>query len=357
MLLAPIVYLVYVLSSVLMAFYAERKLSAFFQDRLGPMEVGKFGLLQAVADVLKLMQKRNSMVAGADRVLFWAAPVFVFLAVFAGFLAVPLWAGGSVGGGSAGIFVVLGLVALDVAAIWAAGWASNSKFSLLGAMRAINQMLSYEVPLGLSILAVVVFAGTLDLEIIGNLQASDLGQVWWLGRADGFDMAGAGGGLLSWNIVQAPWLIPAFVLYYISALAECNRAPFDLPEGESEIIGGFHTEYSGFGFALFFLAEYALMALVATVGSILFLGGWHSPLPNVGPVALYDFTSGTIAWQLFWIVIKVWLWLASMVWLRWTLPRLRMDQLMTLGWKVLTPIGLVLVLTSILVRAWAEGLL
>ncbi len=349
-LLPPVAALAFMLGSVLVTFYAERKVSAFMQDRLGPMQQGPYGVLQALADIGKLAQKGWAMPAGADGLLFAAAPLVVFGAVFAGFAVVPLVPGAPPAAVGAGLFYLLAVVSLDAAGVWMAGWASFSKYPILGAMRAVGQLLSYEVPLGLCVLCVVCWAGTADLAAIAQAQAPGAaGPVWLLGsEALGIDVR-AVGGFLAWNVVQVPWFAPLFAIYYLCTLAECNRAPFDLPEGESELVGGFHTEYSGFGFAVFFLAEYALMVLVCVVGVYLFLGGGASPLPNLGPVALADYTNGPF-WGLAWLTGKTWLLLASHVWVRWTLPRLRIDQLMHLSWKVLTPATLVALLATLLSR-------
>ena len=348
--LLPIFYLAFVLGTVLLSFYGERKLAAFFQDRLGPMEAGRYGLLQAAADILKLMQKAPSKVLGADGLLFAAAPVLVLLAVFSGFAAVPLWPGADTGLLPLGVFFILAVIALEVLGIWIAGYASASKFSMLGAMRALGQMVSYEVPLGLSALAIVVWVGSADLTEI-HLSQVYLGEpIWFMGVKNGWDV-GPLEGIFTWHIFQGVWAFPLLLVFYISALAECNRAPFDLPEGESEIIGGFHTEYSGFQFAIFFLAEYAMMTLVSLLAAFLFLGGWQSPLPNIGPVALSEWTS-TGLWGFGWLALKVWMLIFTQIWLRWTLPRLRMDQLMALGWKVLTPIALVCLLLVMVNRYW-----
>lgn len=314
------------------------------------MQQGPYGVLQAVADIGKLVQKGRNMLAGADGLLFFLAPVLVFAAVFAGFAAVPIWPGLAPAWTGAGVFYLLAVISLDVAGIWMAGWASFSKYPLLGAMRAVGQLLSYEVPLGLCVLCVVIWAGTADIATLSALQGLQEVPVFLFGSERlGVDV-GAVGGFLTWNVVQVPWFLPLFVIYYLCTLAECNRAPFDLPEGESELVGGFHTEYSGFGFSIFFLAEYALMVLISLLGVFLFLGGWNTPLPNLGPLALAEWTSADHSlWAVGWLTLKVWLLLFSHVWIRWTLPRLRIDQLMHLGWKVLTPAALLMLLATL---AW-----
>jgi NADH-quinone oxidoreductase subunit H len=206
---------------------------------------------------------------------------------------------------------------------------------LLGAVRSVAQMVSYEIPIGFAIISAVMISQTLDLQLINYNQGI-------LAKQDilflGFINVNQIGGILAWNIFQAPHLLVAYVIYFIASLAECNRAPFDLPEAESELIGGFHTEYTGLRFAFIFLAEYAMMFLVAMLGVTLFLGGWNTPFPNFGSFKLAEYTTG-IFWGIFWVMGKCLLVVAAQMWIRWTLPRLRVDQLMTLCWKVLTPLA------------------
>jgi NADH-quinone oxidoreductase subunit H len=349
--LAPVWVLGFVLSLVLICFYADRKVSAFMQDRMGPTERGPYGIFQPVADLIKLLGKGEAKIAGSDDILYKAAPLVLFGAVFIGFAVVPipgLWVGAT---GSAGLLFLLAAVSLDAVGVWMAGWGSFSKFSLLGALRGVAQLISYEVPLGLAVLAVVVWNGTLTISEIASAQSGlSTEAVPLLGLhalGDGRTL----GGIFCWNIVQAPWLVVSLGVFYIASLAECNRAPFDLPEGESELVAGFHTEYSGFRFALFFLAEYALMVLVCLLTSYLFLGGGNSPLPNIGSWKLGDSTSSNDLWLLFWLSGKLLILLFTHVWLRWTLPRLRGDQLMKLGWKQLTPVALGALLVTIVMKA------
>ena len=354
-LLIAAAYFAVALGLVLVVFYTERKFAAFVQDRLGPMEVGKYGVLQPVADLLKLLQKEDIIPAKADRILFMIAPLLIFPAIFAGFSVVPLWPGFQASSMEVGVFFLLAIISLDVLGLLMAGWASNSKFSLLGAMRAVAQIISYEIPLGLCVLCVAMLSQSLDLQEIALQQGiySNSPNYLFGIKAWGIDVS-AVGGILSWNIVRMPLFFIVYVVFYITSLAECNRAPFDIPEGESEIIGGFHTEYSGFRFATFFLAEYSMMVLVAFVGVILFLGAWNTPLSNIGTFALADWTSGApgtlygTLTGLFWIVLKTILVTSLQVIMRWTYPRLRVDQLMYLCWKVLTPLMLLmLVLTGL----------
>ena len=337
----------------ILAVYAERKISAFIQDRLGPMEVGYYGLTQTIADLLKLIQKEDITPANADRNLFKFAPIMLFMVIFAGFAVFPLSSGLSGSATQTGVFLLLAIVSLDILAILMAGWASNNKYSLLGAMRSVAQIISYEVPLGLSILCVILITQTLDLQEISFQQG-----IFWDEKNYLFGIKALGvevgevGGFLTWNIFRNPFLLIVFVIYFIASLAESNRAPFDLPEAESELIAGFHTEYSGFRWAVVMLSEYAMMLLVSILGVILFLGSWNTPLPNIWIIKLADWTSGTVGewsgnlWGAFWLLSKSYFLIFIQMWLRWTLPRLRVDQLMHLSWKILTPFCLILLLIS-----------
>lgn len=333
------------------AIYGERKVSAFIQDRLGPMEVGYYGLAQSVADMLKLMQKEDIVPAKADSFLFRIAPLIIFTAVFAGFAVIPLspiWAGASV---STGIFFLLAIISLDVIGIITAGWSSNNKYSMLGTFRSAAQIISYEVPLGLSVLCVCMVCQTLDLQEISLQQGLySTERVHLFGVSSlGIDVTSAGG-FLSWNIFRMPLLLPVWVIFFIATLAECNRAPFDLPEAESELVAGFQTEYSGFRWAVIMLGEYAMMLLVSILGAVLFFGSWNSPLPDIGAVKLGTWTSGSPGtvwaslWGVFWLLSKSLFFVVVQMWIRWTYPRLRVDQLMSLSWKYLTPAALILVI-------------
>jgi len=319
----------------LFAVYSERKIAGFVQDRLGPMETGKHGALQTVADILKLIQKEFITPAAADKILFVAAPVVIFIAVFLGFAVMP-WAPGLAPSAlNLGLFYVIAIISVDAIGLLMAGWGSNNKFSLLGSMRAVAQIVSYEIPSGLALISAVMITQTLNMqEIVVNQGIASEEALRFLGL---WDVSGIGG-LLAWNVFQAPHLLIAYVIFFIASLAECNRAPFDIPEAESELVGGFHTEYGGLRFAFVFLAEYALMFLVAMIGVVVFLGGWNTPLPNIGAVRLADWTTGWV-WGIFWTLSKTLLIVGIQMWIRWTLPRLRADQLMSLCWKVLTPLA------------------
>ncbi|MFT4033495.1 MAG: NADH-quinone oxidoreductase subunit H [Siphonobacter sp.] len=353
MLPALLICLALTLASVVVGVYAERKLSGFIQDRLGPMEVGPYGLLQLFADLLKLLQKEDIVPKLADRRLFLVAPCLIFIAIFMGFAVIPLgpdWLGSAT---SIGVFWLMAIVSLDVLGILMAGWSSNNKYSLLGAIRSVAQIVSYEVPLGLVVLCVAMICQSLDLQEISFQQGIYAAEpVYFFGiKSWGLDVT-ANGGFLTWNLFRMPLFFIAFIIYFIASLAECNRAPFDLPEAESELVGGFHTEYSGFRWALVFLSEYAMMLLVSMLGVILFLGSWNTPLPNLGLVRLADWTSGApgTLWGnlsgIAWLLMKSALLMFVQIWVRWTYPRLRVDQLMYLGWKVLTPAALLLVVIS-----------
>ena len=342
---------------VVVGVYAERKVSAFIQDRLGPMEVGKWGLLQLLADLLKLLQKEDIVPRAADRRLFLLAPAVIFASVFAAYAVLPLTPDLQGSGAAVGIFYLMAVLSFDVIGILMAGWASNNKYSLFGAIRSVAQIVSYEIPLGLTILCAVMIGQTLNLQELSFQQgvySSTTNYLFGL-KATGIDVTDWGG-VFTWNIVRNPFLLPAYVIFFICTLAESNRAPFDLPEGESEIVSGFQTEYSGMRWALLFLSEYAMMLLVSLLGAILFLGSWNTPLPNIGPVRLADWTSGEpgTAWGnitgAFWLISKGLLVVLVQMWVRWTLPRVRLDKMMYLCWKLLTPVSLGLFLLSAIWR-------
>jgi NADH-quinone oxidoreductase subunit H len=330
--------------------YAERKISAFMQDRLGPMEVGYYGILQTVADLLKLLQKEDIVPAGASHVLFKIAPIIIFIAVFLGFSVVPLsatWPGAAVG---PGLLFLLAIISLDVLGILIAGWSSANKYSTLGSFRSIAQIISYEIPLVLCALCVAMFCQSLDLQEI-SLQQGQLSNApkYFLGTS--LPWATEMSGLLAWNIFQMPILLPAWIIFFIASLAESNRAPFDLPEAESEIVAGFHTEYSGFRWAILMLAEYGMMLLLSMLSVVLFFGSWNTPLPNIGTWNAADMTTGPV-WGVFWITTKTLFFIVVQIWVRWTYPRVRIDQLMNIGWKYLTPASIILIIITGLWKLW-----
>ncbi|QNL52118.1 NADH-quinone oxidoreductase subunit NuoH [Olivibacter sp. SDN3] len=340
--LVAIVLFAFLASFTLFAVYAERKIAGFVQDRLGPMETGKFGSLQTIADILKLLQKEFISPANADKILFAAAPVIVFVAVYLGFAAMP-WAPSLAPAAlNLGLFYVIAIISVEAIGVLMAGWGSNNKFSLLGSLRAVAQIVSYEIPAGIALIAAVMVTQTLNMqEITINQGILSNQEIWFIGMWDVSEI----GGFLAWNIFQAPHLILAYIIYFIASLAECNRAPFDIPEAESELVSGYHTEYGGLRFAFFFLAEYCMMFLVSMIGVVLFLGGWNTPLPNIGSFEFAKWTTG-MGWGVFWILTKTLLIVGVQILIRWTLPRLRVDQLMNLCWKVLTPLAFLCMVIS-----------
>ena len=286
---------------------AERKVAARFQNRTGPMRVGPWGVLQTLADGVKLIFKEDFIPPQGDKLLFLLAPYIIFACSFAVFAAIPFSEGILVSDFNIGIFYIMAISSVIVMGVIMAGWSSNSKWSLLGSLRSAAQIVSYEIPLGLSILTVVMLVESLSMQEIVASQSS---------------------GVFSWLIFRTPFAFIAFFIFFISSIAEVNRTPFDLPEAESEIVAGFHTEYSGMRFALFFIAEYANMFAVSAIAVTLFLGGWEGVLPG------YDILGGFPGF-----VIKTMALVFLMMWLRWTLPRLRVDQLMNLCWKYFIPIA------------------
>lgn len=362
-------FLPFLLIYTVLVVYAERKVSAFIQDRYGPMETGYYGIIQTVADLLKLLQKEDIIPTAADRRLFLLGPLVIFVSIFTGYALMPLSPGWSGSGAGSGVFMLLAIISVDVMGILMAGWGSNSKFALYGSMRAIAQIISYEVPMGLSVLGVAVICQTLDLQEISWQQgtwvaehsAGGLKQNFLFGLpALGVEVTDVGG-FLSWNVFRAPHLLLGWLVFFIAGMAESNRVPFDLSEAESELISGFHTEYSGFRWSVMMLSEYAMMMLLSLLGIVLFLGSWNTPLPNLGSLRLADWTSGTpgaisgYVWGIFWLLAKVALLIFVQIWMRFTYPRLRIDQLMSLCWKYLTPAALLLLLLSAMWRLWMIG--
>ncbi len=319
----------FILPFALFAVLLERKVSAHMQDRLGPMRVGYHGVLQTVADILKLLQKEDIVADSTDKPLFNLAPFVVFVGSFAAFAAIPFsgkYIGSSV---DVGLFYIIAVSSIVVAGILMAGWASNNKYSLLGAMRSAAQIISYEIPTALVILSIVMFAGTLNLDTMSQNQTS------WFWNWNIF--GGAVWGLQ--KILLIPFMFIGFLIIYISSLAEVNRTPFDIPEAESELVAGYHTEYSGMKFAIFFLAEYANMFAVSAIVVALFFGGYQSPFGYFGNTIGVDWLVPFE--QLFWFAFKGIFFVFIQMWLRWTLPRLRVDQLMTVCWKYLIPYAFV----------------
>ncbi len=295
--------------------YAETKIAGFMQDRIGPKRVGPHGMLQTVADAVKLLFKEAIFPAGVDKVLFVLAPCIVNVGAFLPFVVVPFGSHLQTADLNVGVFYVTAVASLSTVGLIMAGWASNNKYALFGGMRSAAQIVSYEIPAVMILLIPVMIVGSLSLQDIVAAQA---------------------GGLQSWLLFRYFPLMPiAFLIFFTAGMAECNRTPFDIPEAESELVAGFHTEYSGFFFAMFFMAEYTEMLVVSIVSSVLFLGGYLAPHPALQHIG--GFSLGFV-----WLIAKSWFLMFIMMWLRWTLPRLRVDQLMYVAWKVLLPISLAL---------------
>jgi NADH-quinone oxidoreductase subunit H len=314
------------------AVWLERKASADFQVRIGPNMVGgRFGLGQSLADGLKLAFKEDLIPKESDRLLFIIAPAIAFCGAFAAFVAIPFTSAIRVVDVDLGVFFILAVTAIGVIGVLMAGWSSNNKWSLYGAMREAAQLVSYEIPSALALMVPVLVTGTLSLRGIVEFQCAPSSG----------DAAGASMVYLSpngWLAFYSPWTLVAFLIYYVASLAECKRAPFDLPEAESELVSGFHTEYSGLRFSFFFLEEYGMMFVVSAVATAVFLGGWQ-PLPWLSlNLSALGFFGHLVGFGVFVAktVFLVWV----QIWLRWTLPRMRVDQVMVMGYKYLIPIVL-----------------
>ena len=307
MVVSGVLVLGFISGSAMFLIWWERKVSALIQNRLGPMRTGWHGTLQSVADSIKLLSKENIVPANADKLVWWLAPFFVVVPSVMAFVTIPFGKNMIARDLNVGILFITSVTSVCVLGIFMAGWGSNNKYSLLGGMRSAAQIISYEVPLLLSIVLVVMETGTLSMQ--GIVQAQQYG----------------------WFILK-PNLALAFLIYLTSATAEVNRVPFDIPEAESELGAGFHTEYTGMKFAMFFVGEYTNLVIVSAVAATLFLGGWQGPfLPSF-----------------VWFLIKVYGIIFLLMWVRWTLPRVRMDQMMGFAWKVLTPLALL----NLLISGW-----
>ena len=330
-----VVVLIVVLTTVAFLTLAERKVLSWMQDRMGPMEVGPYGILQPLADGLKLFFKEDIIPAGANWALFSLAPILSLVPALIGFAVIPYGPNKEVElfgytfkpfvitDINIGILYILAFASIGAYGVILGGWASNNKYSLLGGLRAAAQVISYELNIGLAIIGVLILSGSLSMVKIAEAQA---------------------GGFWHWYIFGGLQII-GFVVYLISAVAETNRLPFDLAEAESELVAGWMTEYSGMRFAFFFMAEYTNMVLVSCVAAVLFFGGWQAPYPGT-------LLPENLAWieGIFWFTVKVFFFLFMFFWLRATLPRLRYDQLMRFGWKVMLPLALAnVVLTAIVV--------
>lgn len=323
---------VFILPFALAAVLAERKVSAHMQDRLGPMRTGYHGILQTVADIIKLLQKEDLVPRETDKPLFNFAPLLVFMGSYGAFAVIP-FSGFFIGSKiDLGLIFIVGITGLVVAGILMAGWASNNKYSLLGAMRSAAQIISYEIPTLLIILTIVIITGTLSLYDLSEMQTAYFWN-WYIFGGPEFGIQ---------KILLLPLMIMGCLVIYTSTLAEVNRTPFDIPEAESELVSGYHTEYSGMKFAMFFLAEYANMFAVSAIVAIMFFGGYQSPFGYLG---------NTLGWtwlvpieQFSWFTTKGLFFVFVQMWLRWTLPRFRVDQLMAFCWKYLIPISFVILL-------------
>ncbi len=303
---------------------AERKIIGWMQIRIGPNRVGPLGLLQPIADAVKAMFKEIILPTQANKSLFVFAPILSIAPALAAWAVVPFTDKLVLANIDASLLYIMSISSMGVYGIIIAGWASNSKYAFLGAMRSAAQMVSYEIAMGFALIGVLMVSSSLNFVEIVNQQAKGLG----------------GGSLLSWNWIP---LFPLFLVYIISGVAETNRAPFDVAEGESEIVAGFHVEYSGMTFAVFFLAEYANMILISVLTSLMFLGGWLSPFPQ---------SWGLLgAASIFWLLAKVAFLLFCFLWIRATFPRYRYDQIMRLGWKVFLPVCMIFILV---LGAWMQ---
>jgi NADH-quinone oxidoreductase subunit H len=327
-----VIALAVLLTAVAYTVWLERKVVGHIQNRWGPSRVGPFGLLQPMADGLKFIFKEDLTPPHVYKPLYIAAPMLALIFALTSIAVIPVGNWVTVDGFSTplqitdvniGLLIILGVTSLGVYGVALAGWSSNSKYSLLGGLRASAQMVSYEIALGLSLIGVLITSGSFSLREIVDAQ----GGTFW-------------GFIPRWNIFQGQ--IVAFFIYLTAAYAETNRLPFDLPEAETELVAGYHTEYSAMKFAMFFMAEYANMITVACLASLLFLGGWHGPL--FGPAILQAIL------PVFWFVLRVFVFLFIYIWVRGTLPRFRYDQLMAFGWKFLLPLAIAnLVITALIV--------
>lgn len=307
-----IIILIPLLVAVAYITMAERKIIGFMQCRVGPNRVGIRGIAQPMVDALKLMMKEIILPSQANPYLFIIAPMITMTTALAAWAVIPFAQGWVLANVNAGLLYLFAMTSLGIYGVLIAGWSSNSKYAFLGALRSAAQVVSYEIAMGFAFVGVLLAANTMNLSQIVLRQSGGFWHWYWLP------------------------LLPLFIVYWIAAVAETNRAPFDVAEGESEIVAGFHVEYSGMGFALFFLGEYANMILVSAIASIAFLGGWLSPFQGI------PFLGHLFAWVpgLVWFVLKVSLFIFLYFWLRATFPRFRYDQIMRLGWKVLIPVTL-----------------
>lgn len=315
--------LLFILVWVMLEIYFERKVLGFMQFRIGPNRVGPFGLLQSAADVFKLLIKEDTIPHKAERQLFIFAPILTFLPSFSIMAVLPYTEGFLHADINVGLLYALSLSGISTVGVILAGWSSNNKYALIGGMRSAAQMISYEIPIIISVVGVVMMTGSMNIRLIVEGQA---GYFW------------------HWNFL--PQII-GFIVFVIAAVSELNRTPFDLPEAESELVAGYHVEYSGFRFAFYMLAEYIYMFVFSALIVLIFLGGWHAPFPQL------DFIPGVI-----WFGLKVCCIIFFLIWLRATMPRVRLDQLMGLGWKVLLPLSLLNIFVTAAymgIKSWIIG--
>lgn len=348
--------LVFILLFAVFAIIAEMKVSAWMQHRVGPMEVGLKGLLQPLADIIKLIQKESIRPLKADKWLFQISPFLVFMGSFVSFAVVPFspfYIGADL---NVGIYYLIAVSSIVVIGIFMAGWASNNKYTMIGGVRSVAQIISYEIPGGFVILALVMFAGTLSMQDIIVQQTGGFWNWYLFGGPKAISIISPITGMVVstpgtwWSVILIPMFFLAAIIVYICGLAETNRVPFDLPEAESELVAGYNTEYTAMKYAIFYLAEYANMFVVCAVSVTLFLGGWLSPFPKF--IVQYMGMNNNVAIGvegLFWFVSKGIALVMLQILLRWTLPRLRVDQLMHLCWKMFLPIGFVMV---VIVGIW-----
>ncbi len=328
--------------------WTERRMAGRIQSRIGPNRVGPAGFLQWIVDAVKLLLKEDLTPKDADPILFKIAPYFVFLGFVMTFVALPFSASFVAADLNVGIFYILAITALVVVGVLMSGWASNSKWALFGGIRSAAQVVSYEIPAGLSLLVPVMMAGTLSTQGLIQFQGGPQDGAWWQ----------VGGWFWNWTAFANPMAFVAFFIFFIASLAEGNRTPFDLPEAESELVAGFFTEYSGMRFAVFTLVEFGNIWVMSALAVILFLGGWEIPGVSHAQIAAspwygYSLISGGI------FVLKTLLMSLVVMWIRWTLPRIRVDQMMNICWKYLVPISMVLVVLTAaneLLMAWASPL-
>ena len=329
------------LTSIAYLTWLERKVVAHIQSRWGPYLVGHSGLLQPLADGAKFILKEDIVPLEADKIIYYLAPFLGFTLAFLSIAVIPFGEGFTFHGHTitfqitdlnVGVLFIFAVTSLGVYSVALAGWSSNSKYPLLGGLRSSAQMISYELAMGLGVVGAIMISGTLSLRGIVDSQAGF------------FHVHGINTYIPHWNVFLQP---VGFLLYFTAAVADTNRVPFDLPEGESELVGGYHTEYSSMKFAMFFMSEYANMITVSCLATILFFGGWHGP--TFGPYVL------RVLLPVFWFCLKLFCFLFFYIWMRGTLPRFRYDQLMAFGWKFLLPLGMLNVLATSFVAAWVSS--